>query len=110
MLSGKQLNCIRELVYTNKTQYQIAKELGVSAATLTNWTKKEEFQHELRKETDKKIGSLAQKAVRRLEKLVDSNNEGIALGACREILNKSGYKETEKVEQNTVLTLDVQVE
>lgn len=108
-LTGKQYKCIELLVYTNMTHLQICKEIGVSKNTISTWLGKEKFQEELRKETDKSLNGLAQKAVRRLGELVDSNNQIVALSACKEILNKSGYQETQKIEQ-TNRNIEIEIE
>ena len=100
-LSAKQLKCIQLMVYTNKTQVQIAEEIGVNKSTITVWMNNEMFKEALEKETRKSLGNLSQKAVRKLGELIDSNNPIVALSACKGILNKSGYKETEKIEQTT---------
>ena len=34
-----------------------------------------------------------------MEKLLDSNQDAVAFAAAKEILNKAGYAETQKIEQ-----------
>ena len=98
------------MVYSDMTQLEICKEIGVSKNTISSWLKKDCFQEELKKETQRSLNGLAQKATRRLNKLLDSKNDMVALGACKEVLNKGGFKEVDKVEQNTTITFDVEVD
>lgn len=98
-LNNKQLKAVEMLVYTDKQKQEIAEELKVSNATISVWLKKDEFQEAIKNEMHKGFSPLAMKARRRLEHLIDSKNEGIALAAVREALNKAGYQETQKVEQ-----------
>ncbi|MEA5012913.1 MAG: phBC6A51 family helix-turn-helix protein [Angelakisella sp.] len=110
-LTAKQLQAIYLMVYEGMTHTQICIELGVSHNCMTTWTNKEMFQAELRKEMDRRFGKLAAKAVNRLEQLIDAKNDSVALGACKEVLNKAGYKETDKVEQIcTTITVSVDEE
>ena len=55
------------------------------------------------------FNSLALKARKRLDKLIDSKNDVVALGACKEVLNKAGYMETQKVEQKLDTTIKVDI-
>ena len=108
MLNEKQMKCIELMVYTNKRKQEIAKEIGVANTSISYWLNNEEFQNELEKEMKNGFRSLAVKAKRRLGELIDSKNEGVALGACKEVLNKAGYKETDKIEAN--LSNDIKIE
>lgn len=98
-LNNKQLKAVEMLVYTDKQKQEIAEELKISNCTISVWLRKEEFQEAIREEMHKGFSSMATKARRRLDKLIDSNNEGIALAAAREVLNKAGYQEKQIIEQ-----------
>lgn len=98
-LNNKQLKAVEMLVYTDKQKQEIADELKVSNSTISVWLRKEEFQEAIRDEMHKGFSSMATKARRKLDKLIDSNNEGIALAAAREVLNKAGYQEKQIIEQ-----------
>ena len=108
-LNTNMLRCIELMVYTDKLKGEIASELGVRPETVTAWQKREDFQDALRNEMQRGFSSLAAKARNRLEKLIDSPIDGVALGACREVLNKAGYQETQKIEQkiNTDIVLEI---
>lgn len=52
---------------------------------------------------------MATKARRKLGQLIDSDNDSVSLGACKEVLNKAGYLETQKVE-NTITNKEITIE
>lgn len=104
------LKCIELMVYTDMQKQEIAKELGVANNAISRWMNREDFQEALKDEMHKGFSSLAVKARRKLDKLIDSNNDGVALGACKEVLNKAGYMETQKVEQKLDTTINVSIE
>lgn len=107
-LTNKQLKAVELMVYSVKQKQEIAEELGISRATISQWVKREDFQQAIRDEMSRSFGQMAFRARKRLEKLIDSKNEGIALAASREVLNKAGYMETQKVEQ-TVKEINVEI-
>ena len=89
---------IEELIKTDKTQRQIAKELGVSEETISRWKTREDYSREYKKVERKYFNSLTAKAIRTLIDLLDSDNGNVRLGAAKEILDRNGYKATEKVD------------
>lgn len=107
-LTNKQLKAVEMLVYTTKQKQEIAEELKVSRATISQWIKKEEFQQAITDEMKRGFVDIAYKARRRLSELVDSPNEQVALGAIKEALNKAGYQETQKIEQ-TVRDINIEI-
>lgn len=96
------------MVYGNLQKQEIAKELKVSNGTISQWVKKDEFQQAIKDEMHRGFGGMAFKARKRLDTLMDSNNEGIALAAAKEVLNKAGYMETQKVE-TTVREINIEI-
>lgn len=108
-MNANMLKCIQMMVYTDKQKQEIAQELKVSGTTVSRWQDREDFQQELRNEMHRGFNSLALKARRRLEELIDSKNDGVALGACKEVLNKAGYMETQKLEVKDT-TINVAIE
>ena len=108
-LSQNMLKAIELMVYTDKQKQEIAKELGVANNAISRWMAREDFQQALKAEMHRGFSDLAIKARRKLGKLIDSKNDGVALGACREALNKAGYMETQKVEQQTENVIKVEV-
>ena len=98
-LNSRQLKAVELLVHTNKTNQEIAKELNVTNVTVSNWLSKEEFQAAVQKEMRRSFSYLATKAKQRMEQLLNSNQDAVAFAAAKEILNKAGYNEVQKVEQ-----------
>ena len=109
-LNANMLKCINMMVYTNKQKQEIAAELGVANNCISRWMAREDFQEELKNEMHRGFNSLALKARRRLDQLIDSNNDVVALGACKEVLNKAGYMETQKVEQKIDTEIKVTID
>ena len=107
-LNNRQLKAVEMLVYTTMQKQEIAKELNVSYATISQWVKKPEFDEAIRNEMHKAFAQDALKARRKMSELINSNNEGIALAASRELLNKAGYQETQKVEQ-TLREINIEI-
>ena len=108
-LNTRQLKAIELLVHTDRTQGDIATEVGVKPPTLSVWLNNEEFQAAMQKEMHRSFGYLATKAKRKMEQLLNSNQDSVAFAAAKEILNKAGYQETQKVEQEfkNNLTLEI---
>lgn len=108
-LNANMLRCIELMVYTDMLKGEIADELGVAPNAISRWVKREDFQQAYREEMQRGFSTLAAKARNRLEKLIDSSNQAVALGACKEVLNKAGYQETQKIEQtiDTNIVLEI---
>ena len=87
------------MVYTDMSKGDICKELGVAPNAISRWQQRDDFNEALRDEMHKGFDALAIKARRKLDSLMDSKNDGVALGACKEVLSKAGYDATQKVEQ-----------
>ena len=109
-LNANMLKCINLMVYTDKQKQEIARQLGVANNCISRWLQREDFQEELKNEMHRGFNSLALKARRRLDQLIDSNNDVVALGACKEVLNKAGYMETQKVEQKIDTEIRVNID
>lgn len=108
-LNNRQMQCIELMVYSDMLKGEIAEKLSVRPETISAWLNREDFQEALKIEMQKGFSSMAIKARKRLDKLIDSNNEGIALAAAREALNKAGYQETQKIEQ-TFKDITIEIE
>lgn len=97
-LNQRQLKAVEMLVYTDKQKGEIAEELKITPATLSTWLNKEEFQEAIHKEMLRSFSHLATKAKRKMEQLLDSNQDSVAFAAAKEILNKAGFAETQRIE------------
>lgn len=108
-LTSKQIQAIECLVYTDMKKHEIAEEVGVSNTTFSIWLRKEHFQEALKEEMHRGFREMATKARRKLGQLIDSDNDSVSLGACKEVLNKAGYLETQRVE-NTITNKEINIE
>lgn len=108
-LNQRQLKAVEMLVYTDKQKQEIAEELGVTNSTISVWLRKEEFQSAIREEVQRKFSSLATKALTKMEKLLDSRQDAVAFAAAREVLNKAGYQEVQKVEQELKTKIHLEI-
>ena len=108
-LNQNMMKCINLLVYTNKQKGEIAEEIGVRRETITAWLKRDDFQKGLEDEIHRKFKSMAAKAAKKLDGLLESDNERIVLDASKEILNKAGYQETQRIEQ-TVHNIEIEID
>lgn len=96
-MNDKQEKCINLMVTTNKTQKQIAKEIEVSEKTICEWKKQREFKDAIDKNIKENFGSLALDAQKELKKLLKSKNEYIKIQAVKDILDRAGFKPTERI-------------
>ena len=96
-MNDKQEKCINLMITTNKTQKQIAKEIEVSEKTICEWKKQKEFKNEIEKNIKENFGSLALDAQKELKKLLKSKSEYVRIQAAKDILDRAGYKPTEKI-------------
>lgn len=108
-LNSNMLKCIHLMVYSTNNKGEIAEEVGVRRETISAWLKRDDFQEGLEAEMHRKFKSMATKAAKKLDALLDSDNERIVLDASKEILNKAGYNEVQKIEQ-TVHSIEIEIE
>lgn len=109
MLNKNMLECIQMFVYTDMSKTEICEKLGVAPNAISRWDKNPDFKEALRNEMHKGFDELAIKARRRLEKLIDSKNDMVALGACKEAFSRAGFDAVQKIEANVDTTINVSV-
>lgn len=97
-MNEKQQKCINLMITTNKTQKQIAQEIQVNENTITNWKKDKEFREVIEQNIKENFSLLALDAQKELGKLLKSKNEYIRIQVVKDILDRAGYKPTEKRE------------
>ena len=97
MLNAKQRKCIDLLVTGRYTQVQIAMELKITPQTICNWKKDPEFSQELQACLKSCIQTLAPKAVKTLESLLNSESDNVRFSAARDILDRTGFKPGENI-------------
>lgn len=98
MLSAKQERCIELLLTTDMTRKQIADSVGVNPATIYRWLGDEDFSTEYSTRLRKSLGEATAKAFRTMIELLDSGQDSIRYAAARDILDRAGYKPTDKLQ------------
>lgn len=97
-MASKQMKAIILMVTTEKKQKEIAKEIGVNEATISRWKKQEDFNKAKKDYERGYLSSLSAKALRTLAELLDSNTDYVRLAAAKDILDRTGYKPTDKTQ------------
>ncbi len=108
-LTKQHMEAIQMLVYEKMQKQEIAEKLGVSRTTFSLWQRREDFQEALNAEMHRAFQPLAYKARQRLNDLIDSRNEQVALAASKDALDRAGYGATQKVE-NTITNKEINIE
>jgi uncharacterized protein YjcR len=108
-LNQKMRKAVEMLVHTKMQKQEIAEALKVSRTTFSLWQRREDFQEELKAEMNRAFQPLAYKARQRLDNLIDSKNEQVALAASKDALDRAGYGATQKVE-NTITNKEINIE
>jgi transposase len=96
-LKAKQLKCLEMLICGDLLQKEIAEELGVSENTITNWKKSEEFQKAYTSTIHNKILYATGKALKTQTELLNSKNDNVRYSAAKDILDRAGFKDEDKV-------------
>jgi transposase len=110
VLNDKQLKAIQLLVYTNMKQKEVAAEINVSEDTITRWKKDEEFRREYDNEFRESFKDLATEAKGTVATLMrNAESETVRLNASKDILSRSGYDASQKVEQVSETTIKVDI-
>lgn len=100
MLNEKQEKCINLMITTNKKQKQIANEINISEKTICEWKKQKEFKEEIQNSMRENFNLLAIEAQKELKKLLKSKNEYVKMQDIKDILDRSGFKPTDKIEHS----------
>lgn len=108
-LNTRMQKAVEMLVHTKMQKQEIAEAVNVSRTTFSLWLRRDDFQEAIREEMNRAFQPLAYKARHRLEKLIDSNNEQVALAASKDALDRAGYTATQKVE-NTITNKEINIE
>lgn len=89
---------IKLMVWTNKSQREIAKELDVQEETVSRWKKHKDFDSIRQREEREYLGDLAAPALRTMKELLKAKSELVRYNAASDILDRTGYKPTDKQE------------
>lgn len=98
ILTEKMKKCIILMIRINKTQREIAKELDVAEETISRWKKKETFKTRYKEEEKGYIQELSSPAIRTMSKLLNAKSEYVRFSVASNILDRTGYKPTDKVD------------
>lgn len=97
-LSGKQKNCIEMMLEGELKLGEIAKIIGVTPKTISVWKKDETFIEAYEEAVKSALRYSAVKAMKKVENLIDSGNAFVSLYAAQDVLNRAGFKPTDKME------------
>jgi len=90
-ITDKMREVIYELVYTDKTKTLICQECDISTTTLYRWFHWDEFTKELTKERRTKFNQIGDKAIEKLMKLVEQDDDKRSqLNAIKMVLQENG--------------------
>ena len=98
-------------------QTQLAQLLEVHKNTINSWLKREDvniaikeyqaMEHEM---IDVQIKAMRMKAIEKMNELMDSPIDGIAVQACKDILDRTGHKAKNEIKvDKTVKTIEMQL-
>lgn len=105
MASENMIRAIHLMVTTNFTQREIAEQLAIREETVSRWKKDEEF-IKLKKEKEREfMHDLSSPALRTMEKLLNAGSDMVRYYAASDILNRTGYKPTEKIDMTSDLNI-----
>jgi len=97
--------------YTNA---KLAQLLEVTPQTVSNWMKRKDVQAiiaDMQETTHMMVGAqlraLSQKAANKLESLIDSPIDGVALNAVKDVLDRAGHKPKQEIKvDKTIRTFE----
>ena len=116
-LDPKQQRFIQLYLTGNFTLTKIAELLEIHPNTASNWLKRKEIKHAL-EEAQKEIHGqvsiqlkgMTLKATQKLNELIDSPMDAIALQAVRDVLDRGGHKTVNEIKvDKTVTTIEQQM-
>lgn len=100
--------------YTNR---QLSQLLEVHENTISGWLKRDDvnmaikeyqaMEHEM---IDVQIKAMRMKAIQKMNDLMESPIDGVALQACKDILDRTGHKSKSEIKiDKTVKTIEIQL-
>lgn len=92
------IKAVRLMVRTNMSQKEIAKQIGITEATISKWKRRADFDEVRLHEERLYLGDLAAPALRTMKQLLNAKSELVRYNAASDILDRTGYKPTEKQE------------
>lgn len=95
------MECIKYMLEGKMNQKQMAEKLDVCPNTITNWKKDAEFMDEYFAAFKEIIREVAVEAFKTERKLLKARSEMVRLMAAKDILDRAGFKATEKLDINS---------
>jgi hypothetical protein len=90
-LSDIQTQAIFMLVYSNKTNREIYEELNIPKSTWYNYFKQDLFCEELAKVRNAKFKEMSNKALKKLDELLESSDARTAIRAVEMVLKENNH-------------------
>lgn len=100
-MASKRDKCIHLMVTTDLSQREIAKQIDVAEETISRWKKKENWKKDYQEACKSVFGDLEAKAIKTLENNLKARSEFVRQSSAEFILDRLGYKPTDKVEVDT---------
>lgn len=111
MLKPKQIKCLELMLQGDMTDKEIAEAINITQKTICEWKKNNrEFQDEYNALMRNSLQYAAPKAFRKQQYLLNSENDMVAHLAAKDIMDRAGFKPTEKVEQQVDMELNITVD
>lgn len=111
MLKPKQIKCLELMIRGDMTDKAIAEEINITQKTICEWKKNnKEFQDQYNTMMRSALQYAAPKAFKKQMSLLDSDNDMVAHLAAKDIMDRSGFKPTDKVEQFVDMELNITVD
>lgn len=96
---------------------KIAELMNVSRMTINRWMKREDvtqFLTEMTQANQKivsmQLNAMTEKAAAKLNKLIDSNIDGVALQAVKDVLDRGGHKAKQEIKKEVVHSFEQQLQ
>lgn len=104
-LNDIHLRAVELIVLEGKKQKEVAEIVGVAEETVSRWMREEAFINKYQELMRFRINRAAALAQQRVEELMFSQSENVALSAAKDILGRAGYDAVAKSEitQRTIV-------
>ena len=111
-LSPKQAECLKLMLLNPKIKgKELAEHLKVSEKTISQWKNHNaDFQAEYKTLVDSKLQYAAAQALEKQIDLLGSKNDMVAHLAAKDLLDRTGFNPTEKIEQTVDMELNITVD
>lgn len=100
MASEKMKNAIKAMVTEGLSQKEAAIKVGLNPTSLSRFKKqhRQEYKELYDAENWDMLGSAAPKAIRKMIDLMDAKSEFVRFNAAKEIMDRTGFKTSDKVD------------